>query len=84
MVHAGVECEGALFVNRWDFYETLNITPGFWSSLLCASSNGGAQLRRICDALIPHMDVLGVQLLFLKKFTALVNERSRGLSMEST
>ena len=45
-------------------------------------SYSGAQLHTICDALIPHMTISGVRLLFSKKFAILVNERSHGFSMD--
>ena len=53
-------------------------------SLICASLVSGAQLRTIYYALIPRMAIFGVRLLLSKKFVMLVNERSRGLSKEST
>ena len=75
MVHTCVESEGALFVSRSDFYETLRhldrsqpqIAMFLKQILICALLGSAAQLRTICDALIPHMAIFGVRLLFLKK-----------------
>ena len=72
MVHADVESEGALFVSRRDFYETLSIMPVFLNSLICESFGSGGQQRMVFNARIPRMAIFGVRLLFSKKFVMLV------------
>ena len=47
------------------------------------SSGTGVHMCTICDALIPHMSIFGVQLFWGKNAT-LVSERSSGISTERT
>ena len=90
MVHPGVESEGAVLVNRWDFYETLtynSIIPDFWnrvSSLIYVSLDGATQVHTKCDAVIPHADIFGVRLFFFRKSLRceLINE-SRAFHREN-